>query len=133
MTAKEYLQRARNIDAEIKALKEQKELLFVELTKCTVPTDSERVSGTKTNSQELKLIKLSDLIEKIERREISLLVVKAEIIDAIELVPDNTCRTILFERYINFKQWHQIARVVNYDEKHIIKHLHPKALNYIKI
>ena len=132
MTSKEYLQRAKNIDAEVKSLKEQKEILYAELTKCTVPTDIERVGGTKINSRELKLIKLGDLIEKIEKLEISLLVVKSEIIDIIESVPNDVCRTILFERYVNFKVWHQIARVVNYDEKYIIQRLHPRALKYIE-
>ena len=133
MTAKEWLQRARNIDIELKTLREQKEILFTELTKCTAPTDGERVSSSKSNLQEIKIVKYADLGTLLERKELSLLEVKTEIMNVIEAVPDSISRVILYERYINFKKWFQIAQVVNYDEKHIIKHLHPKALRYIKI
>ena len=132
LTAKEWLQRARNIDNEIKTLREQKEILFTELTKCTVPTDGERVGGSRLNTREQKQIKYADLCEILERKEIGLLVLKAEIIKAIENIPDSVSRTILYERYINFKKWHQIARTVHYSDKHIIQKLHPKALRYIE-
>ena len=105
MTAKEWLSRAGNVDAEIKSLREQREILFTELTKCTAPTDRECVSGTKLNTQEIKRIKYADLCTELEKKEIKLLVLKTEIIKAIENVPYSVCRTLLYERYINLKKW----------------------------
>ena len=132
MTTKEWLQRARNIDIEIKAMSEQKEILFAELTKCTVPTDSENVSGSKSNLQEIKRVKYVDLCMELERKEIALLTVKTEIIKAIEAVPDSISRVILYERYINLKKWFQIAQCIHFSDKYIIQKLHPKALRYIE-
>jgi len=56
----------------------------------------------------------------------------AEINKAIQSVPDGACRTILYERYIKLKSWHQIAAIVYYSDKYIIQVLHPKALRAIK-
>lgn len=131
MTAKEWLSRARNIDIEIKLLKQLKEEIFTELTHCTLPTDIERVDGSKKYNEQKK-IKYMELCEQIEKMELRLIAVKTEIIKAIDNVPDSVSRIILYERYINLKKWYQISRIVNYDDKYIIKCLHKKALGYIE-
>lgn len=133
MTVKEWLQRARFIDKEVEALKEQKNILYSELTKATAPTDGERTGGGKGSGYEERLAKYTDLCIEIDKGELALLDVKKEIIQAIKQVNDSLYRTILYERYINFKMWYQIAQVVNFSDKHIIQVLHPRALQCVRI
>ena len=87
----------------------------------------------KTNTtREEKQIKYADLCSKIEKLINNLSDIKSEIINAISEVPDGMCRTLLYERYINYKKWHQIANRINYSESHTKYVLHNIALRYIK-
>ena len=133
MTAKEWLNRAKNIDNEIKTLEEQKEILFSELTNCTSPTDIERVSSSKLNMEEEKRIKYIALTNEIDELIIALSDAKLEIIEKIKTIPESVYRTLLYERYINLKKWYQIAAIINYSESHTKYVLHNIALKYIKI
>lgn len=133
MTVKQWLLRAKNIDAEIKALKEQKEILFNDLIKITSATDVERVSGGSLNKREEKYVKYIDLCDKIDEQITYLSDVKSEIINAICSIENSTYKTLLYERYINYKKWYQIANEIKYSEIHTKRTLHRKALECIKI
>ena len=130
MTAKEWLLRAKNIEIEIASIREQKEALLTKITRCTIPTDGERVSGSKVEN--LKKEKYIELSKKLDDKEIELADILDEIEIAIEKVPDSVCRTILRERYLKHKAWWQIANMVHYHEKYVIQELHPLALRYIE-
>ena len=128
--AKDWLLRAKNLEIEIASIREQKAIIFAKITKCTAPTDNERVSGSK--SYDLKREKYIEISQKLDEKEIELANILDEIESAIENVPDSVCRTILRERYLKHKAWWQIAEKVHYEEKYVIRVLHPRALNFIK-
>ncbi len=130
LTAKQWLERGRNLRIELKSIKELKAAYIEKITKCTAPTDKERISGSKKeNYAKEKYIELSI---KLDKKEIELENILDEIETAIESVPDSVCRTILRERYLKHKAWWQIANIVHYHEKYVIQDLHPRALGYVE-
>ena len=48
--------------------------------------------------------------------------------DIIRMVEDSTLRTLLEYRYINGKKWEEIALMMGYDYRYILK-IHGKALS----
>lgn len=86
------------------------------------------VSGGGDNDP---MVQYVDLEKKIDERVDELHMVKVEILNAINTVPDCTLRTLLIERYINFKTWEQIAVNLNYTYRQTVR-LHGRALEIIK-
>ena len=50
-----------------------------------------------------------------------LLEIQEEIAAVINSVSQNECRVVLFERYINFKKWTEIAKATNYSLRYVHK------------
>ena len=59
--------------------------------------------------------------------------IKLEILTAINEVDDGKLRTILIEKYINNKTFEEVAEILSYSKEHVIKTLHPLAVDKIKI
>lgn len=133
MTTKEWLNRGRNLNEEINALIKAKEKALYDACNVSIAYDKERVQTSQYNSSEMKFSKFADYSKAIDDRIDELYRIKQEILNAIYEVKNSTYRTLLIERYINFKTWEQIAVKINYDYYHVIKHLHPKALKAINI
>ena len=133
MTTKEWLNRGRNLNEEINALINAKEKALYDACNVSIAYDKERVQTSQYNSSEMKFSKFADYSKAIDDRIDELYRIKQEILNAIYEVKNSTYRTLLIERYINFKTWEQIAVKINYDYYHVIKHLHPKALKAINI
>ena len=55
-----------------------------------------------------------------------------QIRDAIEAVSDEKCRELLTHRYISGLKWYEIAGVMQYDQRWILK-LHGKALGMVDV
>lgn len=70
--------------------------------------------------------------EKINNRIKELNEIKTEIITVINNVQSSTLRTLLIERYINYKTWEQNEEILGYSYVHIVHRLHPKALAIMK-
>ena len=133
MTTKEWLNRGRNLNEEINALIKAKEKALYDACNVSIAYDKERVQTSQNNSTETKLTRFADYSKAIDERIDELYKIKQEILKAISGVDNSTYRTLLIERYINFKTWERIAVDINYDYYHVIKHLHPKALKAINI
>jgi hypothetical protein len=127
MTVKEWLNRGYRIDVEINALLEEQAAAFRRAAGATTG-GGEKVQTSKRNTSEDRLVNYAAYSELIDRRIDELYAIKTEIAEAIGKVDDNTLRTLLTLRYINFETWEQIAVNMHYCRVHITRNLHPKAL-----
>ena len=127
MTAKAWLKRGWQLDREINSLLRTKQETRDRLTSVTAGYDGESVQGTRDPH---RYDRLAELDEKIDRRIDQLVAVKQEIVDAIAQVEDSRYRTLLTERYMEFKTWEQIAVDMNYTWRRVMQ-LHGEALNSI--
>lgn len=129
MTVKEWLSRGYKIDREINALLSEHEEAFALACKVSAPpSDNEKVSATTGNGSEARFIKYADYSKLIDRRIDELYRIKSEIMTVITLIDNNTYRTLLIMRYVQFKTWEQIAEGMGYDLRWIYR-VHKKALN----
>lgn len=128
MTVKEWLNRGYKLDKEINALLEEREKAFNLACKASAPpTDKERVCTTQVNSTEAKYIQYSEYTRLIDERIDVLYKVKDEIMTVISAVENNTYRTLLILRYVQFKTWEEIADETKYNLRWVHR-LHKKAL-----
>lgn len=131
MTIKEWLNRAHQLDKEIKALLNERNSMFDKATGVNYDTKNEKVQTSIRNTTEDRFVNYAAYSQLIDKRIDKLYAVKLEIISAINKVDDTILRTLLIEKYINFKTWERIASDMNYSYVHVVHNLHPKALNYI--
>lgn len=127
MTAKEWLSRARNMSGRLRALQTSKKQAFARATSSTVGS-GEHVSGGEPADKHAAYVELSlavdRQIEKLERT-------RAEILQVIGQVEDNTLSTLLTEYYVNDKMWEEIAAEQHYSWRQIMR-LHGHALQIIR-
>ena len=128
MTAKAWLKRGWQLDREINSLLRTKQETRARLMSITASYTGEPVNGTRDPH---RYDRLAELEEKIDRRIDQLVAVKQEIMDAIAQVEDSRYRTLLTERYMEFKTWEQIAVDMNYSWKQIHR-LHSQALKALE-
>lgn len=129
MNTKEWLMRAWKIDKEIDTLLEAKQKAFNRCVSTTVRPKEVSVSGGGGADPMVEYVRLE---EKIDERVDELHRIKGEILDTISAVPDGTLRTLLIERYINFKTWEQIAVDMGYSWRQVFR-LHGEALQEVKM
>lgn len=127
MTAKAWLKRGWQLDREINSLLRTKEETRAWLMSVTASYSGEPVNGTRDPH---RYDRLAELDEKIDQRIDQLVAVKKEIVDAIAQVEDSRYRTLLTERYMEFRTWEQIAVDMNYTWRRVMQ-LHGEALNSI--
>lgn len=129
MTTKEWLMRAWRIDREIDLLMDARRRAFDRATSTTAPPRDVRVSGGSSGNP---MDSYAALSEQIDRRVEELARVKAEVLEAIEQIPNTTRRQLLIERYINCKTMEAIAVEMNYSWRQINR-LHGRALQEIEM
>lgn len=132
MTAKEWLNRGRNLNEEINALIKAKEKALYDACNVSIAYDKERVQTSQNNSTEAKFTRFADYSKYIDERIDKLYKIKQEILKAVSAVDNSTYRALLIERYINFKTWEQIADYMNYSRMHVTR-LHGRALQKVKM
>lgn len=127
MTAKEWLQRGWKLDKEINALLS----LRAEARRRALSiSPSYKGDVVQSSANPHKFDKLVELESAIDARVDELTGIRAEIIAAIAQVPDARYRTLLIERYTEFKTWEQIAVDIGYSWRGVMM-LHGKALDAI--
>lgn len=131
MTTKEWLMRGWKIDKEINSLIEARDRIY-ERTLGGAVGYGKKVRSSRQNTEENLRITYIAYTEKINNRIKELNEIKIEIITAINDVQNSTLRTLLIERYINYKTWEQIEEILGYSYVHIVNRLHPKALAIMK-
>lgn len=130
MTAKEYLNQIREKDTAINRMIRQKENLEGMLYTIGSPGTGERVQSSKSGSSRYEelLAKISEKENEINNTIDDLVDLKLKLCGQINELPDEVYITILYERYIKLKSWHQIADSMEYSVKYLFR-VHGAALN----
>ena len=126
--AKDYFAQIRKTDRLIQRLKGTVATLRSGLTSQNYELKPDKVqsSGAK-NPLESTMIKILDLERQITARIDELVSMKQEAFDRIRNVPDFDQQNILIGRYIQLKEWDDIAAELSFSPKWVLK-LHGKAL-----
>jgi len=119
-----WLMRGWKIDREINALLRTYEETRAMVLSITANLQGDVVQSTKNPHKFDKLVELDDAInERIDE----LVSIKMEILEVVQTVEDTRYRTLLIERYTQFKTWEQIAVDMHYSFRRIME-LHNDAL-----
>lgn len=132
MTIVEWLNRGRNMDKEIKALQRAQQQAYDRATSAVSDSAAEKVQTSPRNNTENSFITYASYSEKIDKRIEELTAIQQEIFEAIKALDDTTLRTILTEKYINFRTFEQIAADLEYSSVHISR-LHKKAIEKLNM
>ena len=127
MTAKEWLIRARKMSGRLRALQESKAQAFARATNAVLG-GSERVSGGEPGD---KLAAYAEVSLAVDRQIEKLEQVRAEILQVIGQVEDNTLATLLTEYYVNDKTWEEVAVQMQYSWRWV-RRLHARALDQVQ-
>ena len=134
MTAKEYLQQYRHAVKRERAAMEHLEELQSMATRIT-PQYGGEGGGGQHQSGDAKLANAVDKIMEAKSRvsdELEMLeATEREVIQTINQVSDESCKTLLLYRYINGKTFEQIAVNLGYCWRQTIR-LHGRALQEVK-
>lgn len=127
MKAKDWLCRARRMNGRLRALQTSKAQAFARATSSTVG-DGEHISGGEPADKHAAYAEISLTIDRqIEMLERT----RAEILQVIGQMEDNTLSTILTEYYVNDKTWAEIAAEQHYSWRQVMR-LHGHALQMIR-
>lgn len=127
MTAKEWLGRARKLRLRLSALEDSKQRSYARAVSSTAGL-GERVSGGEPADKHAAYAEVSLAVDRqIEKLE----QVRAEILQVIGQVEDNTLATLLTEYYVNDKTWEEVAVQVGKSWRWTMN-LHGKALKAVE-
>lgn len=127
MTAKEWLGRARKLRLRLSALEDSKQRAYARAVSSTAGL-GERVSGGEPGD---KLAAYAEVSLAADRQIEKLEQVRAEILQVIGRVEDNTLATLLTEYYVNDKTWEEVAVKVEKSWRWTMN-LHGKALKAVE-
>ena len=128
LTTKEYLQSIRKKDYEILALEEavlRQETLLTRVT--PILSDMPR-GGSDGDKMADGISKLVELRDKINAKIDAICQEKSIVMSNINKIHDSSYRTILYERYINYRTFEEISTMMHYSYFHTCK-LHGYALH----
>lgn len=124
MTAKQWLNRARRIDREIRTLEGVITSTRERLESVTQSYSGDGAQSTKDPHKFDRLVELESLVnEKIDEQ----INIKTEILEAISQIRDRRQRIVLTEYYLNMKTWEQVAVEINYSWRQVMN-IHGRAL-----
>ena len=127
MTAKEWMGRARKLRLRLSALEDSKQRAYARAASCTAGL-GERVSGGEPADKHAAYAELSLAVDRqIEKLE----QVRAEILQVIGQIEDNTLATLLTEYYVNDKTWEEVAVQMRYSWRWV-RRLHARALDQVQ-
>ena len=127
MTAKEWLGRARKLRLRLSALEDSKQRAYARAVSSTAGM-GERVSGGEPGD---KLAAYAEVSLAADRQIEKLEQTRAEILQVIGQVEDNTLATLLTEYYVNDKTWEEVAVQVGKSWRWTMN-LHGKTLKAVE-
>lgn len=127
MTAKQYLMRARRLQARIDQLEETRIAAWERATATTQAPRSDG-GGHSGISRKPETYALANAVEAARKR---LDVVKAETVVVIDRVQDNTLAALLMAYYVNGHTWEQTADIIHYSYYRTVHDKHPQALSAV--
>lgn len=124
MTAKQWLNRARRIDREIRTLEGVITSTRERLESVTQSYSGDGAQSTKDPHKFDRLVELESLVNEKINEQIQ---IKTEILEAISQIRDRRQRIVLTEYYLNMKTWEQVAVEINYSWRQVMN-IHGRAL-----
>ena len=118
------MEECRCLDVEI-------EELWTQLTSATSNNDGMPKGTVQDRQTKLHAIMADKLQAKRNKKQVAEEIM-AEVLETIDKVTDPNHRQLLFERYIQDKEWKDIADDISYTEEYVRGELHGKALNDIR-
>ena len=131
MTTKEYLKQYQKMMEEVRCLDVEIEELWTQLTSATSNNDGMPKGTVQDRQTKLHAIMADKLQTKRSKKQVAEEIM-AEVLETIDKVTDPNHRQLLFERYIQDKEWKDIADDICYTEEYVRGELHGKALNDIR-
>ena len=131
MTTKEYLKQYQKMMEEVRCLDVEIEELWTQLTSATSNNDGMPKGTVQDRQTKLHAIMADKRQTKRSKKQVAEEVM-AEVLETIDKVTDPNHRQLLFERYIQDKEWKDIADDISYTEEYVRGELHGKALNDIR-
>lgn len=107
------------------------EELWTQLTSTTSNGDGMPKGSVQDRQTKLHAIMADKLQTKRSKKQVAEEIM-AEVLQTIDKVTDPNHRQLLFERYIQDKEWKDIADDISYTEEYVRGELHGKALNDIR-
>lgn len=127
MTAKDYLKDIRKLDLEIQTLQEQISLLRKNAEGLRAMELSDMPKGGKGKDLSDYVAEIADLQMVCVRHVSELIMKKQEAIERIMSIDGSELRNVLLLRYIQCKEWDEIADKLQYNLRTIFR-LHGEAL-----
>ena len=131
MTTKEYLKQYQKMMKEVRCLDVEIEELWTQLTSATSSNDGMPKGTVQDRQTKLHAIMADKLQTKQGKKQVAEEIM-AEVLETSDKVTDPNHRQLLFERYIQDKEWKDIADDISYTEEYVRGELHGKALNDIR-
>ena len=116
---------------EVRCLDVEIEELWTQLTSATSNNDGMPKGTVQDRQTKLHAIMADKLQTKRSKKQVAEDIM-AEVLQTIDKVTDPNHRQLLFERYIQDKEWKDIAEDISYTEEYVRGELHGKALNDIR-
>lgn len=116
---------------EVRCLDVEIEELWTQLTSATSSNDGMPKGTVQDRQTKLHAIMADKLQTKRSKKQVAEDIM-AEVLQTIDKVTDPNHRQLLFERYIQDKEWKDIAEDISYTEEYVRGELHGKALNDIR-
>lgn len=131
MTTKQYLQQIYQIHRRVMRLQAQREQIRAELYSIGSPSGKMDADKVQTSMSGDNMLRLVAKVDEIERRIVSaingMLEKQQKIIGEIEQIPNEKQRDLLFQRYVLFRKWEQIAVDMDVSVRYVYM-LHGTAL-----
>lgn len=131
MTTKQYLSQYKRMMKECRCLDIEIEELWNQLTSTTSSSDGMPKGTVQDRQTKLHAI-MADKLQAKRKKKAEAEELMAEILEVIDKVSDPVHRQLLFERYIQAKEWVAITQDLMYEsEEYVRGKLHGKALNEV--
>lgn len=128
MTTKEWFERARELNREIRALKREADMAQDVAMGIASFGIGVKVQTSKENHKENAMVRYLDYANLISQQIEKLFAVKLEIYQIILLIEQRDFRTLLSLRYLSNLTWEEIAEEMEVDVRHVYR-LHKNALS----
>ena len=123
MTTKEYLNQYKRMMEEVRCLDVEIEELWTQLTSATSNNDGMPKGTVQDRQTKLHAIMADKLQTKRSKKQVAEDIM-AEVLQTIDKVTDPNHRQLLFERYIQDKEWKDIAEDISYTEEYVSTFTH---------
>ena len=119
MTAEEMLDEIIDIDLYINKLMEEKNKVYIELTRAGINEFGDKVQTSSGNTHEEKLVRYVSYNERIDAEIDRLFDLKETAMDYMDRLSRNVYKAILMHKYFDRRTYGFIGDTIGYEESHV--------------